>query len=255
MDDDKTLRSALEAIMAARRDELGEPPRADELLAFRDGALPPAQRAVVEEKIAAFPEAAAALLDLGRFPDVAPAPGVREVTDEEIAGDWQSLRARIERDRPPAPAPSGTRGILRLAAAVVAALLLGALSGLILGRGPLGPPARPAAGVDLIALEPDDADSVTRGQAVAVASGPPLLFILAAGAVEPLPAYSVHIRDARGELVWSQTGAAPTREGLVTVLLPAGFLEAGRYRIDLSPPDGGEPLASYTLLLQRDDSP
>lgn len=255
MDDDKTLRTALEAIMASRRDELGEPPRPDELLAFRAGTLPPAERALVEEKIAAFPEAAAALLDLARFPEVAPAPGVREVTDEEIATDWPSLRARMEGERVAALAPLRTLPTFRLAAAVVAALLLGALGGLLVGRGPLAPPGPPTAGADLVALEPDGSGALTRSGAVAVAFGPPQLLILAAGGVEPLPAYAVHIRDAGGNVVWSQTEATPTREGLVTVLLPAGYLAPGGYRIALAPPAGGEPLATYTLFVEPDDQP
>lgn len=250
MDDDKTLRTAVEAIMAARRDELGEPPRPDELLAYRDGTLPPAERTLVEEKIAAFPEATAALLDLARFPDVAPAPGVRQVTDEEIAADWQQLRARRERERQAEPAPSRTPPRYLQAAALAAALLLGALGGLLLGRGALAPAARPTAGTDLVALAPDGSEAVTRSETATIAAGTPHLLLLAAGGVEPLPAYSLAIHDASGRVAWSQARVSPTGEGLVTVLLPAGFLPPGSYRLSLSPPEGGEPLATYTLVVE-----
>jgi hypothetical protein len=252
VDDDKRLRTALQAIMAARRDELGEPPRPDELLAYRDGALPPAERALVEEKIAAFPEAAAALLDLASFPNVRPTAGVREVTDEEIAADWQSLQARMETKARPVRASSRSFGSWRQAAALIAAVLLAALGGVLVGRGPLAPPARPAAGADLLVLEPEGSP-VTRGEVATIDPLRPHLLVLSAGGVQPLASYSLTIHDAGGRLIWRDTEVIPTAQGLVTVQLPERFLAPGHYRIGLSPPDGDEPLATFALSVEVDD--
>ncbi|HEX2162527.1 MAG TPA: hypothetical protein VHM02_01120, partial [Thermoanaerobaculia bacterium] len=144
MDDETTLRTAAEATMAARRDALGEAPSPEELIALRDGSLPPEGRGLVEEKVAAFPEAAATLLDLARFPDVPAAPGVREVGDDEIARDWQRLRARMTRERRAEDAaPAASRPRWRSAALLAAGLFVGVIGGVLVARGPLAPPPAP----------------------------------------------------------------------------------------------------------------
>src|SRR5215210_7589539 len=87
------LDSALKAIMAARRDELGGPPTPEELLAWRDGLLDPAARQSVEERLAIYPDAAQALADLAAFPDL---EGTPELSEEELDVRWQAFSQRLE---------------------------------------------------------------------------------------------------------------------------------------------------------------
>src|SRR3954468_21816061 len=89
--------------MAAQRNELGEPPSPEELLAYRDGRLDPEARQRIEDKIAIYPEAARALADLAAFPDVEAAPGTPELSDEEIGPRWQTFRLKLP-ELPPVPA-------------------------------------------------------------------------------------------------------------------------------------------------------
>src|SRR5436309_13901561 len=102
--------------MARKRDELGGPPSPEELLAYRDGRLEPAERQRMEARIAVHPEAARALADLAAFPDVEPASGTPELSDEEIGARWQAFRQRLpelpRQEEPARAAPAiemGTR--------------------------------------------------------------------------------------------------------------------------------------------------
>src|SRR4051812_44242812 len=82
--------------MARKREELGEPPTPEELLAWRDGRLDPAARERLEAKIAVHPDAARALADLAAFPDLEPGPGAPDLSDEEIDAGWGTFRQRLE---------------------------------------------------------------------------------------------------------------------------------------------------------------
>ncbi|HSS50120.1 MAG TPA: hypothetical protein VLX28_14375, partial [Thermoanaerobaculia bacterium] len=99
--------------MATKRDQWGEPPSPEELLAYRDGRLEPEERLRMEARIAVYPDAARALADLAAFPDVAPAPGTPELSDlseDEIGARWQAFRQRLpelpvpeQQEDPPEP--------------------------------------------------------------------------------------------------------------------------------------------------------
>jgi hypothetical protein len=257
VDDDTNLQAALEAIMASRRDELGDPPRPAELLAYRDGTLSDAERLAVEEKIAAFPDAARALLDLAAFPSVAPAPGVRRVTAEEVAADWPALRRRMAAERRAstggAPVPGPWPSSARAAAALAAGLFLGGVGGLLAGRGPLARPEQPTAGADLVVLS--DEGSVTRSVAGRLFADRPLLLVLDTGGVQPLPAYAVRLRREEGEIVWQDDAVAPTAEGALTLLLPPGFLTGDTYLVEIAEPGREEPLVSFELAVAEGIEP
>src|SRR5687768_14750066 len=91
--------------MARKREELGEPPTPEELLAYRDGRLDPAARERLEGKIAVHPDAARALADLAAFPDIEPGPGTPDLSDEAIDAGWDAFRQRLEKLPRPEPAP------------------------------------------------------------------------------------------------------------------------------------------------------
>ncbi len=122
------LDKSLKAIMAVKRDELGEPPTPEELLAYRDGRIDPAERRRMEARIAVYPDAARALADLAAFPAVEPAPGTPEASPKKrsardgrrSAGGCRTPHSRSAKKRRPwrrlgphSPGPSlpgGERG-------------------------------------------------------------------------------------------------------------------------------------------------
>lgn len=67
----------------------------EELLDYVYGRLPSENRAEVEAKIAADPEAQQALQDIRDFPDVEPAEGVEEMSAETIETNWQRFREQL----------------------------------------------------------------------------------------------------------------------------------------------------------------
>jgi anti-sigma factor RsiW len=248
------LINSLEAIMAARREELGEAPTPEELLAYRDGRLPPKQRRTIEAKIAVYPDAARALADLRAFPAVAPAPGTSELSDAEIGARWQTFRKRLAEpppptrpqvadpaalaqiSAPPRPPLHGWRSAPRLAAAALAALALGWAAGFMAGRGSRHR-SDSAVNVQIAELAPAGEGGL-RSAASAVempAGAEELVLILGAPAPQErvFPDYEAEVVDAAGVRVWSRQGLRPTSLGTFHLSFRRGALAPGRYRIHL----------------------
>lgn len=256
------LKAAMRAVMAARREQLGEPPTPEELLDYRDGRLDDAERETIEAKIAAFPDAARALADLAAFPEVEPAEGVGEVSDEQLAARWESFRERlgtgearraevieIATRRKPAPGPRPSFSWLAAAASLAFAVGLG--SGLMFERILRKPP--PAINVTIAQLAPAGTGAERSGEPTVVevpesAEG----WVLVLGLVDGLAEaeYSVSIVDSRGVEVWSAAGLRPTPAGTFHLAFRRGFLPSGDYRLLLS--DREAELAAYAFRLIRE---
>src|SRR5258708_36384544 len=97
--------------MATKRDQWGEPPSPEELLAYRDGLLDPAERQRIEDRIAVYSDAARALADLAAFPEVEPAPGTPELSAEDIAARWLTFRQRLPERPVPARQQASARAM------------------------------------------------------------------------------------------------------------------------------------------------
>lgn len=261
--------------MAAQRKELGGPPTPEELLAYRDNRLEPAERERLEARIAVYPDAARTLADLAAFPAVEPAPGVPDVSPEEVAARWQSFRQRIvESPAPPAaapqeprtapviplrPEPRADRGIpawwLATAASVTLAVGLG---GFVAGRASREPVPNAEINVAIAELRP-----VEEGGARAAVSAVDLpegaegvVLILGLDDTGELPGYEAEIVDAQGGRVWSRDGLLPTPLGTFQLSFRRGVLEPGEYRIDLFGREDGEGaerrlLARYELRIEE----
>jgi anti-sigma factor RsiW len=253
---------ALEAIVAEKREQLGEPPTPEELLAYLDGELDDAARQVIEAKIAVYPDAARALADLASFPDVEPAPGTVEPTDEEIAATWQALRQRLGETRPAAPpprvlaAPSRPRRLPAWKLAAAAALVLAAwTAGFLMGRSASAP--QPEAAVNVVIAELSPLETAIRSSPAAVelpARSEELVLVLglAADADEgPFADYRAEIVDASGGRLWSRQGLRPTPLGTFHLAFRRGALAPGTYQIHLYGQEGERNtlLATYGLQL------
>jgi hypothetical protein len=235
---------ALEAIMAARREELGGPPTPEELLAYRDDRLDPAARQSVEARLAAYPDAARALADLAAFPEVEAAPGIPELLDEDIEVRWQALRQRL--GELPAPAVPASRtvsdavpGPRRLPTSwmALAALLLlavGGTVGYLAGRASRPPRAGPAVNAVIAELAPVE-EGGTRSLSLVEVPDTSEEVVLVLGLPEgrELPRYGVEIEESKGARVGRRDGLRPTPLGTVLLSFPRGALPPGVYRIRL----------------------
>src|SRR5687768_11605132 len=76
-------------MIAADRQQLGEPPTAEEMLAYSRGELSPEEEARVRALLVAYPELAQALT--ARFPT----GDDDSLSNEEVSKRWKSFRSRI----------------------------------------------------------------------------------------------------------------------------------------------------------------
>jgi hypothetical protein len=255
---------ALEAIVAEKREQLGEPPTPEELLAYLDGELDDAARQVIEAKIAVYPDAARALADLASFPDVEPAPGTVEPTDEEIAATWHVLRHRLGDTQPVSPPlpisiPSATPvsrprrlPAWRLAAAAAIVLAAGWAAGFLMGRSVSAPQPEAAVNVAIAELAPlEDANRSSPESVEMPARSEELVLVLGLADEGNFPDYGAEIVDAAGAKLWSRQGLRPTSLGTFHLAFRRGALAPGTYQIHLYGQDGerGTLLATYGLRL------
>ena len=234
--------------MARKREELGEPPTPEDLLAYRDGRLDPAARQLLEAKIAVYPEAARALADLAAFPDIAPGPDTPELSDAQMDASWEVFRQRLE--KVPRPPVSLTRRSVprrpipwQWVAAAVLLLSIGLGIGYLTGRGSQPVPdvvVKPSLNPTIVQLEPLEQDSF-RAPAAPIELPPTsgeLLLILVLPGGQEYPGYSAEIRDGKGTRLWSGDGLRPTSEGTVGMSFPRSAFPSGVYQIHLFGRDG-----------------
>jgi hypothetical protein len=265
------LVAALQVIMAAKREKLGELLTPEELLAFRDDQMEPEARERIADEIALDPDAARALADLAAFPEVEPAPGTRIVSEEEIDAGWQAFRRRLP-DRPAASMPPVSTPIstplgappqrspwrypgLRLAAAALVGLAVGWAAGFA-GHSWRGFPG-PAINVQIEELAPSGSEDGIRSSESwrTLPEGiEELVLVLGArgGEERDFPQYEVEVADLAGRRVWARKGLRPTPLGTFHLSFHRGDLPPGSYRIDLygSAGKGRTLLASYALRFQ-----
>lgn len=257
---------SLKAIMATKRDQWGEPPSPEELLAYRDGRLEPAERQRLEDKIAIYPDAARALADLAAFPVVEPSPGAPELSDEEIGARWQTFRQRLP-ERPPEPvraAPRVETGVrrrwyrspfLKLAAAALIGLAVGWAAG-FLGSRPArehAPGPESAINVKIAELVPAE-EGVTRSAPAPLEmpeGSEELVLVLGTPVQKDYPVYEAEVVDSKGQRVWTREGLRPTALGTFQVSFRAGALRPGLLRLRLFGRDGKARtlIAGYELRL------
>jgi len=248
--------TAVKAIMAARREELGEPPSPEELLAYRDGRLEPEKRARLETAMALHPDAARALADLAAFPDVEAAPGTPEITEEDVTARWQAFQKRLPERPAVAPDVSPRRASRRRfpwrAAAALVLFGFGWLAGFFehMWQG-----AGPAINVQTAELLPRQGDELRSAPSpVERQNGSEELMLVLGGDLHGERAfteYEADVHDAAGRRLWSRHGLRPTALGTFQLAFHRAALRPGTYRIDLfgRGAEGRTRLATYDLRL------
>ncbi|HEV7784446.1 MAG TPA: hypothetical protein VGQ28_03860 [Thermoanaerobaculia bacterium] len=269
--------------MATKRDQWGEPPSPEELLAYRDGRLEPEERQWMEARIAVYPDAARALADLAAFPEVEPAPGRPELSDlseDEIGARWQAFRQRLpelpvlERQKdPPEPVQALPRfktgverggyrsSFLKLAAAALIGLAVGWAAGFLGGRLSREQASGPesAINVKIAELTPDE-ESGSRSAPAPLEmpeGSEELVLMLGIPVQKDYSLYEAEIVDAKGARIWTREGLHPTALGTFQVSFRAGVLQPGTLRLRLFGRDGKARtlIASYELRLAAGTGP
>jgi hypothetical protein len=244
-----TTRSDWQAVAAAmnekERQTLGAPPTAEELLAYSNGELSPAEEEHVRALLVAYPELAEALAQ--EFPEEGAAPGQPGyVSPAEIEAGLDALR----------PAARGkVVTFWRRTALALAALLVLAFGGLLWELTAKARLARELGG-PRVAWESQlllpDGRRGRDGATTLTADGESYLLVAPLYNQPHYPDYRLDFVDLSGadpRVMWSRTGLQRRDDDTFVIVVPRAFLPPGRYQViayglgHASP----EKLMTYTL--------
>jgi hypothetical protein len=233
-----------QTLMAEGRRTLGEPPTADEMLAYTHGELSPAEEERIRELLVVYPDLVRTLTE--PFPAKGAEPGDPDfMSEHEFARHWKSLQTKMDR-------PKEVSGLQfwRVSAVLAAALVL-VFSGLLWkARSDL---AQPRAGWEEQVLWPEGGRGGGEGAVTLVGSGPYYMLVITVTGDPRYARYRVELVDEAGERLWS--GLLPARgdDGTLSLMVPRTFLKPGRHRIMLYGIDGAreQQLETYALKVPK----
>lgn len=213
-------------IAAADRKRLGDPPTAEEMLAYTRGELPAAEEQRIHELLAAYPELARTLA--APFPD----DDGGLISEQELDKRWAQFgwRARASRPR----APYAWTALAAAIALVFAGLYFQAAieqnrpRAISISEHLVLPDGHRGGGSTATVLKPD---------------GDAVLLRVALMDDRPLSTYRVELKKDERTL-WTGT-AAPSHDGTLPILVPRAFLEPGNYQLLVLSED--EHIGSYSL--------
>ncbi len=242
-------KATLDEILAERRQELGEPPSTDDLIALREGELSDAERTALLEHASVDPEVARELFGVLRFPESS-ADEARESDEDGVGERWQALRERL---RTEGDLPVDDAAVSRRVAwlPLAAMFLLGIGASLFIGRlrdasDPGAPIAAPRINLSIVELLPVGADSsAPRGAAELVtvaADAGGLVLALAVPDLAPSPERGPYrLELTRGDgTVSTVEGLTPGVGGVFLLDLPREDLTDGLHQLRLLAPEGGQ---------------
>jgi hypothetical protein len=228
----------------------GEPPTAEEVLAYFDGKLSAEDEARVRELLVEYPEMARAATV--PFPSDEARPGQPGyLSGGELSKRWESLQRRIH-------PPRGAR-VLQFwqASAAIAAALAITFGGLLWqaernARQLLSQVARPQVIPDEFVLVPDGRRGP--GDAATVVTPRGDSYLLVAPVINPERYDKYHLEIAAvtpngAQTVWRSGLLTRREDDTFLISLPRTFLGAGLYRVVVYGSNGGpeEQLASYSV--------
>lgn len=235
-------------LMADERRKIGDPPTAEEMLAYTRGELPAEAEARVRERLVLHPDLVRTLTE--PFPTEGAEPGDPDyLPDEEFTKHWAAMQQRLGREKP-AAAEGRVLQFWRVSTAIAAALAV--LFGALLWQ-TVSKLSEPRVIGEHQVLLPE----ATRGPGVARATpltphGDHVGLVLTSLDGRGFDRLRVEmLRGGDGRSVW-RSGSLPwtaeTNERF-TVVVPRRFLEPGTYRIVVYGLAGGseEHLASYSV--------
>ncbi len=215
-------------LMAERRTDAGDPPTADQILAYTRGELSGEDEERVRELLVCYPELARTLTE--PVPDPRPGePGY--LSENELTQRWMALQQRIGMSSAPREQGRALQ-IWRALAAVAAAVALVSSAMLWDARNRL---AEPRLITDMVDVQ----SPVSRGPGstaiISSASGKSVLLTLQLTDTR-FSAYRVEISDASAtppRSLWRSALVEIPESGILSIVVPHAFLPNGRYQIDV----------------------
>jgi hypothetical protein len=226
-------------VMAEKRTANGEPPTAEEVLAYTRGELAPEEEARIRERLIAYPELVRTLTT--PFPEPAEPDHPDYLSDHEFARHWKALQKRRGRS-------DGGLQFWRAFGAVAAAVAV--VFGGLLWRAELQL-KQPVAVSQPQDLYPDGQPGISAQQNTLTTNGDSYLLVPSLGsdlAVDKLRAEIADVSNPSRTL-WSSKAMPRTPDGSLVIMVPREFLKPGTYRLVVYGITGErqEPLSSYTL--------
>lgn len=238
-------RAAGQHYMSDERRRLGDPPTAEEMLAYTRGELSAEDEERVRERLVCHPDLVRTLTE--PFPSVGAKAGEPDfMSDEEFARHWASLRTRVHRGSP-SHAGRFSPVLHALAAGVI--LVLGVL--LWQARMELSEPR--VIGEELV-LYPDGRRGPSGEATTLTANGESILLVVSLIGPRDFHRYRLEILDAATDrAVWSSTAPHPGERNSFVIAVPRRFLKPGTFRLVVYGLAGAteERVATYSLRVPR----
>jgi hypothetical protein len=239
-------------LLAEQREELGNPPTAEEILAYSRGELSESEEDRIRDLLVAYPELARMY--------AAPFPEEGEViSDDQVRANWNSLQRRlgnrVESDeRPGADSQRGRVLFFRYAPVSVAAAVALLFFGLFVqaesrARYHARESNEPRLLGDPQALEPEG-DRGSNEPTMLRKDGEAYLLKPQVMNKVRYAHYSVVLHDSNGAELWKNHKAQLDEYDSVQIVVPHAFLRPGeRYELDIFGTDGkvNEKVGSYDL--------
>lgn len=243
---------AIRELAEEDRRKLGDPPTAEEMLAYSRGELSVAEEERIQDLLVAYPELAR--MYSTPFAEEPPARETDQVRPEQLAANWNDLQRRVGIA---APVQHATGRVLvfrrHLPAAVAAALALVFLGLLMRSEYRARDTAREAMRPRLLASPQELTPGGSRG-----AGAPTMLrkdgeaYLLKPRLINEVryPHYHLELHDSRNKAVWTNNTAEPDEDDAFQIVIPHAFLRDGEdYRLQIFGVDGErrELLGSYDV--------
>jgi len=228
-------------LMTDDRRRVGEPPTAEEMLAYTRGELSAEEEARVQQRLACHPELVRTLTET--FPIEGAEPGDPDyMADEEFAAHWASLQKRMS-------SPAGGGPVLQFwrSTAAIAAVLAVAFAAMFWQTNRKA--VEPRIVWEQQVLFPDGRRGPENATLFAPQGESVLLVIPLIGQRE-YQRYRFEIIDvASHRVIWSSGALAPRDDQTFAILVPRRFLKPGLYQVAAYGLTGAaeEPLATYSL--------
>jgi len=232
------LSAANRDLITENRLAIGEPPTAEEVLAYTRGELAPDEEARIRERLIAYPDLVRTLTT--PFPEGADPDHPDYLSDHEFARHWKALQKRRHHS-------DGSLQVWRAFGAIAAAVAV--VLGGLLWRAEMQL-KQPVAVWEQQDLYPDAQRGIGERPNTLTPHGDSYLLVptLLPDLADKLRAEIVDaINPSR--TVWSSKTLSRTADGSLVIVVPREFLKQGTYRLVVYGITGErqEPLNSYTL--------
>jgi hypothetical protein len=224
-----------DSLIADDRAKLGDPPTADELLAYERGELSPEEAARVQQLLIAYPELAHAYAT--PFPD-----DDIDLPDGVVERQWKAFRASENRGARVLQFWRGAAAIAATAALVFGTMLWQKQSA----------PLQPRVLAEHV-LTPDGARSVTSQHYAITSTGDSILLVVSIIGPTDYETYRLELVRESHDRIWSSEPLRATSRNTFDVEIPSRALPPGTYQMIAYGLRGSaqEQVATYTIDIQR----